>query len=394
MPLGLPSQAIHALIAFAPLWVPASIYLLLPTSLVDWSFSPRGTVYSNQIVPIFFAPFAKPESWTIAVSRFIQCSILTCLTKTELYHLWIGWIPLALVRSITGYLLTRSVGWAYPSLFSHWALYESASGIGPILIAYLVLNGTNFVPISPSIDKFISKQYAIPILTLAMCWLECRPWTYGTALFGALVIGLGRMLYHRQVGLPRPNSVKADDKGLGCHQLLPCCLAVLIPWLVVYHLIPPTRTPLPSTQEPLLDILMLSFPRPVLIDTSVRLIETTVNSFIPFLSPSVTLSMFTHAPDHQALQIIHDRTPQASLHVDTDTHLGDTNGHYLHLAEAFRWMMEDETKLGEWVMLVEDDFPVCYGSRGWDVITTVLAELEQDRLQGNIRSGFIGTGGR
>jgi len=104
--------------------------------------------------------------------------------------------------------------------------------------------------------------------------------------------------------------------------------------------------------------------------------------------------MFTHAPDHQALQIIHDRTPQASLHVDTDTHPTDTNGHYLHLAEAFRWMMEDETKLGEWVMLVEDDFPVCYGSRGWDVITTVVAELEQDRLQGNIRSGFIGTGGR
>jgi hypothetical protein len=394
MALGLSGPAIHAIIAFAPLWIPAAIYVPLPTLVLDWSFTPRGTVYSNQVAPIFFAPFAKPENWLIATSRFVQCTILLCLTKTELGLLWISWIPLALLRSGTGYLLTRSVGWAYPSLFSHWALYESASGIGPILVIYLVLHGTTSIRSTPFVDQITSKQYAIPVLAVAMCWLECRPWTYGTALLGALVVGIGRLLYRRQSRLPRPSIEKQTYTGLGLHQFLPCCLAVLVPWLVIYHLIPPTRIPLSSTQEPLLDILLLSFPRPVPIETSVQIIETTVNSFIPYLSPAVTLSMFTHASDHQALKTVHDRTPHTSLHVDLDTHPGDTDGHYLHLAEAFRWMMEDETKLGEWVMLVEDDFPVCHGSRGWDVITTVVAELEKDRLGGNIRSGFIGTGGR
>ena len=45
-------------------------------------------------------------------------------------------------------------------------------------------------------------------------------------------------------------------------------------------------------------------------------------------------------------------------------------------------------------MLVEDDFPICHGSKGWDVITAVGAKLEVDRVEGDIRSGFVGTGGR
>jgi len=139
---------------------------------------------------------------------------------------------------------------------------------------------------------------------------------------------------------------------------------------------------------------MLSFPRPVAIEDSINIINTTVQSFVPFLSPAVTLSLFTHAPDHEALRLVQQHTPQVSLQVDTDTHPDDMDGQYLHLAEAFRWILEDDTKHGEWVMLVEDDFPICYESKGWDVITTVVAKLETNRLEGNIRSGFVGTGGR
>jgi len=138
---------------------------------------------------------------------------------------------------------------------------------------------------------------------------------------------------------------------------------------------------------------MLSFPRPVPIETSVNIINTTVQSFVPFLSPAVTLSLFTHSSTHEALRIVHEHTPQVSLHVDMDTHPDDVDGHYLYLAEAFRWILEDHIKQGEWVMLVEDDFPVCHGNKGWDVVATVVSTLEADRLEGRIRSGFIGTGG-
>jgi hypothetical protein len=378
MALGWSSPIIHSLIVFSPLWIPAAFAIL--GFEVDWSFSPRAVVYSDRIAPILLAPFAKPETWLIAVSRAIQCGILLYLSVRDLGLLWIGWIALALLRSITGYLLSRSVGWAYPSLFSHWALYESASGIGPILIAYLVLNAT--------------YKYIIPILTTMLCWLECRPWTYGTALFIVLPTAICRQLYHQRFHLPNPNVEKQTQHKLGLHQFWSSCLAILIPWLVVYHLISPSRLPLPTTSEPLLDILMLSFPRPVPIETSINIINTTVQSFVPFLSPAVTLSLFTHTPDHEALRLVQTHTPQVSLHVDLDTHPDDIDGQYLHLAEAFRWILEDSTKHGEWVMLVEDDFPICYGNKGWDVITTVVAKLEADRLEGNIRSGFVGTGGR
>ena len=394
MALGWSSPVIiHSLIAFSPLWIPAAF--AIPGLEVDWSFTPRAVVYSDRIAPILFAPFAKPESWLIAISRAIQCGILLYLSLRDLGVLWTGWIALALLRSIIGHLLTRSVGWAYPSLFSHWALYESASGIGPILVAYLVLKGPSIVVNPPAIIvRYTTHRYTIPLITITLCWLECRPWTYGTALFTVLPIAICRHVYRQRFGLPSPTLEKQTQHQLGLYQFWSSCLAVLIPWLVIYHLISPSRLPLPTTSEPLLDVLMLSFPRPVPIETSINIINTTVQSFVPFLSPAVTLSLFTHAPDHEALRLVQAHTPQVPLHIDTDSHPDDIDGHYLHLAEAFRWILEDDTKHGEWIMLVEDDFPICYGSKGWDVITTVVATLETNRLEGNIRSGFVGTGGR
>jgi len=384
---------IHSLIAFSPLWIPVAFALL--NIDVDWSFTPRAIVYSDGVAPILLAPFAKPGKWSIAVSRALQSPILLHLTIHDLGLLWIGWIALAFLRSVTGYLLTRSVGWAYPSLFSHWALYESSSGVGPVLIASLMLSGPSVLVNPPvTISKYAVHRYFIPLLTFTLCWLESRPWTYGTALFVVLPIAICRQVYYRRVSLPTPNVEKQTQQQLCLHQFWSSCLAILFPWLIVYHLMSPSRLPLPTRSEPLLDILMLSFPRPVSIEDSINIINTTVQSFVPFLSPAVSLSLFTHAPDHEGLRVVQAHTPQVSLHVDRDTHPDDIDGHYLHLAEAFRWMVEDATKRGEWIMLVEDDFPICHGSKGWDVITTVVARLEVDRVEGNIRSGFVGTGGR
>jgi hypothetical protein len=395
MAFGLSSPVIHILIASSPLWVPVFLAVVLPNLTFDWTFTPRAIVYSNRVAPIFLAPFAKPETIWIGISRVTQCVLLSYMTVADMGICWLGWTTLALIRSITGYLLTRSVGWAYPSLFSHYALYESASGFGPVLAAYLVLQGPSVLRNAPSlVVKYASHRYAITLLVGIMCWLECRPWTYGTAIFAALPISLVLRIFGQRRGLPHPTVEKQPEPGPALDRYFTSSLAVLVPWLVIYHMISPTRLPLLSTEEPLLDILMLSFPRPVPIETSVNIIETTASSFVPYLSPAVTLSFFTHATDHEALRIVHDRIPQTTLHVDTDSHPDDNNGHYLHLAEASRWIMEDKSKRGEWVMLLEDDFPICHGDRGWAVITTVMAQLEKDRAEGNIRSGFIGTGGR
>lgn len=205
---------------------------------------------------------------------------------------------------------------------------------------------------------------------------------------------VGKRLLAKSPILPPPAIQKDTSRRQTLYLFVLSAATVVLPWLVVYHLVPPSRRPLPSTEGPLLDILMLSFPRPVPIDTSTAIISTTVRSFLPYLSPAVSLSLFTHSVNHEALDLVHQKSPGVSLHIDTDSHPADIDGHYLHLAEAFRWMSSESGTHGEWIMLVEDDFPICNGDQGWSVIATAVNMLETDRRLGHIRSGFIGTGGR
>lgn len=84
--------------------------------------------------------------------------------------------------------------------------------------------------------------------------------------------------------------------------------------------------------------------------------------------------------------------------MDEDHHDDSADGQYLHMAEALRWEMEKPAAgRGEWVMLVEDDFPICYGERGWDVVRRIMKILEDSRATEKslprIRAGFVGTGG-
>jgi len=117
--------------------------------------------------------------------------------------------------------------------------------------------------------------------------------------------------------------------------------------------------------------------------------------------------VFTHAKVHEAMGRVEQEyemkgTPGVRFYADADDHDEDEWGHYLHLSEAFKWVGRGrpETANGggglkpaEWIMLVEDDFPVCPG--GWEVIETVMNRLETSRIRDDIiRSGFIGTGGR
>lgn len=357
-------------------------------------FSPRGIVYSNELAPVFFAPVAWPESSLVALSRLLQVLVLLCLDNPvkAIGFSWAGWILLAVLRTGTGFLLTRSVGWACPALFSHWALYETASGLGPALLAYLIIADP---PFHATVARWSSHHWALPLAEFVFCWLECRPWTYGTAL--ALAYLIAWMVQHSQTLLPKPVSEKPPGQPRKLSStFVPTAAAILVPWFVLYHLIPPPRLPLPFGDRPLVDILMLSYPRPVSVDVSIGIINSSITSYLPYLSPAVSLSLFTHSTSHEALDhVIRSLDNKAiALHVDTDTHLTDHDNHYLHLAEAFRWVMEDVKHEGEWVMLVEDDFTVCGGDNGWSVITTVMNRLEADRQKGIIRSGFIGTGGR
>lgn len=379
-----PSRAEAAVLAAA----------VLPTVLgwalrLDLSYAPLRADLS-----LFLSPWAAPLDAGDALSRVLQLAWLV-YALPPLWAVWAGTAAVALLRAPLGFVLTRSVGWAAPALFAHWALYERMGGWGPGLLVWHAL-----APGPAAGDGGGWGDWGLAAVG-ALALLERRPWTYAAA--GALALALlvlraacpGLPLPERVLGpvpgsvqpgtvpvpvsdKPRPGPLRTQLAALGLGALaLP--LAALLR--------PAAREAFPATT---LDIMLLSFPRPGDSDTILR---TTVASYAPHLSANVTLSGFTHAPDHAAFRAL--AAEGLAFHVDEDAHPDDEWGHYLHLAEAFRWAGAragpGAGARAEWVMLAEDDFPLCAG--GWAVLSTVVAQLERERAAGRMRAGFVGTGG-
>jgi hypothetical protein len=177
------------------------------------------------------------------------------------------------------------------------------------------------------------------------------------------------------------------------------CLAVI----VAPRLIPPTRLSVaafPSHPTPLLDILVLSYPRPYdtsSSDSDSSILNTTLTSFVGLTAiPGISVSVFTHADADAHLAFAWAKThfPEVEFYADRDAHPDATAGQHLHVAEALRWAGA-RSRQAEWVMLLEDDFPLC-GVRGRDALARVMVELERGRMPEYLerRGAFVGTGGR
>ncbi|KAL0067982.1 hypothetical protein AAF712_004885 [Marasmius tenuissimus] len=160
---------------------------------------------------------------------------------------------------------------------------------------------------------------------------------------------------------------------------------------------------------------MLSYPRPGNVLLAEEIITASIDSYKPLLNPGYTegtivLSVFTHASNHAAFQRAREKEndPHIQFYVDQDYHSMDDYdlGQYLHLAEAFKWIAaghrEGSWKHAEWIMIVEDDFPLC--ENGADILKRTMWLLELGRKQAleasgevevevGTRSAFIGTGG-
>lgn len=376
----------------------ASLILPLLLSSPLEPFTPRALIHSHRLYPLFLTPWATQSTLCALVARLTQASTLLVIPHSRAA---LGWgyaytLLLNLLRTTVGFIFSRSVGWAYPALFSHWALYEPSVGIGPPLLALMAVEMT-------AVPAWRYRWLVIPALTTGWCVLERAPWTYGPSTLLSMALALGyRIARPARKGCTlapgSPNSgIEPDDEKttsrppshLGGPSL--AFLGLLISYFILDYR-STFRLPFPSSPTPLLDVIVLSYPRPVDIAISTHILRTTIDSYLPHLH-DITLSAFTHHSFHPAFDEIQADYLAVTSHTDTDTHPGERPDQYLHLAEAFRWAYEREGR-AEWVMLVEDDFPVCPG--GWEVVGTVMAMLENRRTarEGDIGSGFVGTGGR
>lgn len=321
----------------------------------DLSYTPLRTDLT-----LFLSPWAVPLDFGDALSRLLQLAILL-YTLPHLGWLWAATSAVAILRAPLGFLFTRSVGWAAPAFFSHWALYEPMAGWGPGLVVWQAID--------PAHDWSLAAAAGLAIL-------ERRPWTYGVTLVLALSVLVLRAavpnIQERVVEKPRQGPLRTQLAALSL-------AAVTLPFAALLR--PPLREPFPATT---LDVMLLSFPRP---GNSSLILQKTVDSYTPYVNANITLAGFTHAPNHAAFRALAEQG--YNFHIDEDEHEADEWGHYLHLAEAFRWA--EGSLSGEWLMLAEDDFPLCPGA--WAVLSTVMAELEAERAAGRVRAGFVGSGG-
>ncbi|KAL4065491.1 hypothetical protein V8B97DRAFT_2025757 [Scleroderma yunnanense] len=396
-------------------------------------FSPRQIIYAKDVFPLVLAPWATPTGVSRAVSRLAQAALLLRLPTAAILPCYAHWVVVGLLRTLTGFLLTRSVGWAYPRMFNHWALYETSSGIGPALVVYLLTSGAR--PTLDVVRRLSKSRYwesargetiLVACACSILCWFDNAPWTYTMAVLLSVAWTVGRAWLplppsasHESAYIPLssdaqtvPNS-HARRPRLSIQTCLIVLLTMPLPSMFTflfnrsaYPHMPPSLTP---PKGPLLEILILTFPRPN--DDapgSTSVLSQTISSYLPYIDDNKTsLSVFTHARVHPSFEHAKQefRNSLAVFYADPDSHLDSREGQYLHVAEAFRWAYEGRGGAGgdpnsthpraEWVMLVEDDFPLC-GEWGWRGIVDVMNILENGRTSRGYlrrRGGFVGTGG-
>ncbi|KAJ6555986.1 hypothetical protein B0H19DRAFT_1376917 [Mycena capillaripes] len=364
--------------------IPIALVLVWPSLSVN-QFSPRRVLHSLDIRSLFVAPWTCRASIYALASRMIQAGIVLRSHDLVVAHSYALWFAIASVRILTGYLLTRSVGWAYPALFSHSSLYESSSGLGPSMLALLVLTGVRGWSEVPSNRVQVVEPLALGAICAALTWMDEAPWTYSVALL--LVMPMAFVRSFLPASTTEKNMRQRRSRSMAI-SVLTCLAAITVP-----RLIPTTLYPVsfPSSPSPLLDILVLSYPRPNDNPES-SILNTTLMSFIPLaIVPGITVSVFTHVEDHPSFAWAKDHFPEVEFYADTDQHPDSSSGQHLHVAEALRWAF---TQPAEWVMLLEDDFPLC-GALGRDALARVMQELERGRHPDFLerRGAFIGTGG-
>jgi hypothetical protein len=170
--------------------------------------SPATLIYAPQdaFLSLLLSPFLLPHHRAM-YSRILHIAWLSAsppLTPHGLSQTSVSpgrltriYLYLLFVRSVTGFLLTRSVGWTYPSLFNPHALYEQIYGIGPLLVGSVLFDRATvsrpiigpYIHVTSTSDKERSAAARIIMLGLSSM-IDELPWTY---LCAAGLEGISRL---------------------------------------------------------------------------------------------------------------------------------------------------------------------------------------------------------
>lgn len=424
----------------APQLSPWTAFLVLASIVVNVFFhhlrplSPATLIYDTQatLLSVSLSPFLIPTR-SNAFSRLAQLCWIAyhpSSKRTGPGYLAGIYASLVLVRCGSGYLLSRSVGWAYPQLFSHTALYEPIFGLGPLLVGAILfddLQGGWHV---------LRRLAAMAIFSSA----DCTPWTY---MHAALLAGAYRLFQHvcleSTTLLPSWSSTSTiaafEEEKEYTPQILPLTRSRIIALALLAAATCGVGGSFPALLDSIADdtptipsgvhIVMLTVPRMLNLSSDVMIesIASYVDPWAAQFSTDATTSKTPAAASaatglsltvfaHRGADGTHPAFERAKAHfaaappptsLALSFHMQPPNpdapmNHYVHLADAAQYAYEHaHGGAGQaWTMFVEDDFVLC-GDWGMAHLARVVAHLndgERDPARPRLNGAFVGTGGR
>ncbi|KAF9909837.1 hypothetical protein BX616_011043 [Lobosporangium transversale] len=428
--------------------------------------APTHVIHSREYLSLLASPFVVPlapsiligaqlnlvSSLVLAVSNILSLAIfedhLTSIFNGDGSRIFRNLFVIIMVltmafRQLSGFIFSRSTGWAIPVLFFSDSMYECNLGLAPYLFALLIIQA--LFPISnekPTSLWNLRRSH----IQLFLCLINVVPktivWWAGTGMvvgfFSAMIIWFQRQR-GRWGGKVKASAAEKqfweaevfenileDDEAFSDSTLAGESAAPFREkkagvscWIALAHVIPTfligllilissnqihTFQPdvpnaiLNSSIEPqtpyLLTLILMTAPR----KQGAAYIKETLTSYLnnfpdeevdPLYS-RIQIVVYTHFSDFPAYDEANayfDKIPKARKHVKWMREAGFEKNHRLHLLSAIRKIgtMEESVYLG----IMEDDFPFCEG--GWqEMLNTIYAANRQVQDHCGV---FVGTGG-
>ncbi|SCV68699.1 BQ2448_820 [Microbotryum intermedium] len=355
--------------------------------------------YINAFLSPLLVSGLKPAA-ALAIANFASLASIESKSSASMSRkaLFVStlWIAIMSLRVLLSYVFGRSLGWAHPQWFSTRAIHEVGAGSAPFLLslslihAYAMRHRPSKSAVSPYQLALLAANFCTPIEQGGSGF-----WLGVSALAVAAIVCIGLLALDQRSTTRNTSNTAIKRRArlaatLGALCFIPC-LAYLSgsssPATVGAAMsLDETFSQLHPTQPHLLTILLMTAPRPGNPDFLLRTIEswlgglpepakTTLSRSLTFgnftMAPAshgrVRLLVYTHFTTHTMFDAAREYFTQSPTYARKASHYlqwyrdprsANRLDQRLHVARGLHHAATDGGS-SAYVMLAEDDFPLC-----------------------------------
>ncbi|SGY31956.1 BQ5605_C002g01288 [Microbotryum silenes-dioicae] len=397
-PLTTLAASLSVLLTLSSLLAPVPLLASSPVHILR-TRNHAAVEYANAFLSPLLVSGVKPAA-ALAIANFASLASIETKTSasTSLKALFVStlWIAIMSLRVSLSYIFGRALGWAHPQWFSTRAIHEVGAGCAPLLLslslvhAYTMRHRPSKSAISPFHLALLAANFCTPIEQGGSGF-----WLGVSAFVVAAIVCLGLFAFDQRVQKRSTGSTTTKRRSqlaatLGALCVIPC-LAYLSGSSTSASVqaamsLDETFSQLHLAQPHLLTILLMTAPRPGNPDFLLRTIESwlgglpepattplshslTIGNFTmtPVNQGRVRLLVYTHFTTHTMFDAAREYFAQSPIYARKASHYlqwyrdprsANRLDQRLHVARGLHHAATDGGS-SAYVMLAEDDFPLC-----------------------------------